>query len=121
MEQWVVSAKKADFKKTAEQFGIDQVTARIIRNREVVGDQAIEEYLHGTLKELHNPEQMKDINLAARLLQEKVKENKRIRILGDYDIDGIQSVYILYSALNRCRAQVDYETGLQMDMASMKD
>ncbi|MCI9082499.1 MAG: single-stranded-DNA-specific exonuclease RecJ [Lachnospiraceae bacterium] len=109
MEQWVVSAKKADFKGIAKRFGIDQVTARIIRNREVIGDQAMEEYLHGTLKELHDPGQMKDITRAARLLQENIKKNKRIRILGDYDIDGIQSVYILYSALKRCRAQVDYE------------
>ncbi|MEY8389765.1 single-stranded-DNA-specific exonuclease RecJ [Lachnospiraceae bacterium] len=109
MEQWVVSAKKADFKGIAKKFGIDQVTARIIRNREVVGEQAVEEYLHGTLKNLHDPRQMKDIVRAAKLLREKISGKKRIRILGDYDIDGIQSVYILYSALSRCKAQVDYE------------
>lgn len=109
MEQWVVSAKKADFKKIAEQFGIDQVTARIIRNREVVGDQAVEEYLHGTINDLHDPRQMKDITWASRLLIGKIREHKRVRILGDYDIDGVQSVYILYSALKHCQAEVDYE------------
>lgn len=109
MEQWVVSAKKADFKKIAQQFGIDQVTARIIRNRDVVGEQALKEYLSGTWKDLHDPRQMKDITRASELLQNKIKENRKIRILGDYDIDGVQSVYILYSALGRLKAQVDYE------------
>ncbi len=107
-EKWVIAAKKADFKGIAKRFGIDQVTARIIRNRDVVGEEAIEEYLHGNLDDLHNPKQMKDIVLAAELLQEKVRQGKRIRILGDYDIDGVQSVYILYSALKRCKARVDY-------------
>ena len=109
MEQWVVSAKKADFKGIAKQFGIDQVTARIIRNRDVVGEQALKEYLSGTWKDLHDPRQMKDITRASGLLQNKIRENRKIRILGDYDIDGVQSVYILYSALSRLKAQVDYE------------
>ena len=108
MEKWVVSAKRADFKKIAEKFGIDQVTARIIRNRDVVGEEAIEQYLFGTLKDLHAPRQMKDIELAAEILKEKIKQGKQIRILGDYDIDGVQSVYILFAALKRCKAQVDY-------------
>lgn len=108
MEKWVVSAKRADFKKIAERFGIDQVTARIIRNREVLGEQAIDEYLHGTLEHLHAPEEMKDMERAAAILQEKLQKKKKIRILGDYDIDGVQSVYILYSALRRCHAEVDY-------------
>lgn len=108
MEKWVVSAKKADFKKIAEKFGIDQVTARIIRNREIVGEQAIEEYLHGTIEHFHNPRQMKDMECAVSILKEKIEEKKKIRIIGDYDIDGIQSVYILYSALRTCGAKVDY-------------
>lgn len=107
-KKWVVAAKRADFQGIAKRFGIDQVTARIIRNREVVGDEDIEKYLHGTREDLHDPAQMKDIILAAERLQEKIKENKRIRILGDYDIDGIQSVYLLYSALSRCKTNVDY-------------
>lgn len=107
-EKWVVAAKKADFKGIAERFGIDQVTARIIRNREVIEDEDIEKYLHGTLDNLNNPAQMKDIARAAEILQEKIEQGKPICILGDYDIDGIQSVYILYSALKRCNAHVDY-------------
>ncbi len=107
-KKWVVSAKRADFKGIAKRFHIDQVTARIIRNREVVGDEAMEEYLHGSLADLNDPAQMKDIILAARMLQEKIIQGGHIRILGDYDIDGVQSVYILYSALLRCHAKVDY-------------
>lgn len=107
-KKWVVSAKRADFKGIAKRFGIDQVTARIIRNRDVVGEEAVEEYLHGSLEDLNDPTQMKDILLAAGLLQEKIEQEKHIRILGDYDIDGVQSVYILYSALRRCHAHVDY-------------
>ncbi len=108
MEKWVVSAKKADFKKISSQFGIDQVTARIIRNRDVLGEEAIEQYLHGDRNSLHDPGRMKDMGRAVAILQEKIQKKKKIRIIGDYDIDGIQSVYILYSALRSCGAQVDY-------------
>lgn len=108
MEKWVVSAKKADFKKISSQFNIDQVTARIIRNRDILGEEAITEYLHGTCAHLHNPKKMKDMERATTILQEKIQEKKKIRIIGDYDIDGIQSTYILYSALHACGAQIDY-------------
>lgn len=108
MEKWVVAAKRADFKKIAEKFGIDQVTARIIRNRDVIGEEAMERYLFGTLNDLHEPRMMKDIELAAGILKEKIEQGKQIRILGDYDIDGVQSVYILLAALKRCGAQVDF-------------
>ncbi len=108
MERWVVSAKRADFKGIGEKFGIDQVTARIIRNRDIVGEGAIEEYLHGGLGALHDPRKMKDMGRAVEILKEKVREGKKVRILGDYDIDGIQSVYILYSALCECGGNVDY-------------
>ncbi len=108
MEKWVVSAKKADFKKISSQFNIDQVTARIIRNRDILGEEAITEYLHGTRAHLHAPKKMKDMERATTILQEKIQKKKKIRIIGDYDIDGIQSTYILYSALHACGAQIDY-------------
>lgn len=109
MEKWVVSAKKADFQGIASQFGIDQVTARIIRNRDIIGTQAIEEYLYGTLEDLHDPHSMKDMGRAVSILQEKLQGGKKIRIIGDYDIDGVQSVFILYSALRECGGVVDYD------------
>ena len=108
MEKWYVAAKKADFKGIARRFGIDQVTARIIRNRDIIEESEIEKYLNGTAADLYPPEEMKDVEKAVALLKEKIAQQKKIRIIGDYDIDGVQSVYILYSALKKAGAVVDY-------------
>lgn len=108
-EKWYVAAKKADFQGIAERFGIDPVTARIIRNRDVVGDDAIRQYLYGTREELCDPAELLGGMEAASLLKQKIEAGKKIRIIGDYDIDGVNSTYILYRALTRCGAQVDYE------------
>lgn len=107
MEKWVVAAKKADFRKIGETFGIDPVIARIIRNRDVVGDEAIREYLFGSIKDLHDPMLFKDMDKAVRILKEKIKQKKPIRIIGDYDIDGIMSTYILKRGLTELGADVD--------------
>lgn len=107
MQQWVVTSKRADFKEIGSRFGIDQVTARIIRNRDVVGEDAIEQYLHGTLTDLADAHQMKDAVQLVEILIRKMQEKKKIRIIGDYDIDGVMSSYILYRALTRCKADVD--------------
>ena len=109
MEKWVVAAKRADFGKIAEKFGIDQVTARLIRNRDIVGDEAIEEYLNGSLLNLHSPHLMRGCDKAVDLLTEKIDAQKKIRIIGDYDIDGVTATYILYRGLTRCGANVDYD------------
>lgn len=98
MEKWVVTMKKADFEQIGRQFSINPVTARIIRNRDVIGEDAVKAYLYGTIADLHNPKSMKDIEKAADILQEKIESKKKIRIIGDYDIDGIQSTYILIKA-----------------------
>lgn len=108
-EKWYVAAKKADFQAIAERFRIDPVTARIIRNRDVVGDEAIRQYLYGTRAELGDPQQLLGGLEAAALLKQKIEEGKKIRIIGDYDIDGVNATCILYQALVRCGAQVDYE------------
>ncbi len=108
MEKWVVAAKRADFKKIAEMFGVDQVTARLIRNRDVVGNEQIEKYLHGTRKDLYAPWLLKDMKLIVEILQEKIGQNAFIRIIGDYDIDGVMATYILFCGLSRLGAKVDY-------------
>ena len=108
-EKWYVAAKKADFQGIAKRFGIDPVIARIIRNRDVVGDDEIRQYLYGTRAELGDPAQLQGGMEAASLLKQKIEAGKKIRIIGDYDIDGVNSTYILYRALTRCGAQVDYE------------
>lgn len=107
-EKWVVSAKKADFQAIGQHFGIDPVLARIMRNRGLTDLQEMNLYLHGTRADLNDPHLLKDADLAAQILREKLKEKKRIRIIGDYDIDGIQSTYILYCALRRLGADADF-------------
>ena len=91
MAKWMVSAKRADFSKIAEKFHIDPVIARIIRNRDIVGDDNIHAFLHGTLENLHSPYLLKDAEKAAAILHKKIKQEKPIRVIGDYDIDGICS------------------------------
>ncbi len=107
-EKWVVSAKGADFKAIGEHFGIDPVIARIMRNRGLTDLEEMEHYLHGDEKDLIDPHLLKDVDLAAEIILKKVKEQKKIRIIGDYDIDGIQSTYILYCALHRIGAEADF-------------
>lgn len=107
MERWVVTAKRADFQAIGERFQIDPVTARIIRNRDVTGEEAIEQYLNGGLEDLYDPWLMKDMEKAADMIVSAVKQKKKIRIIGDYDIDGVMSTYILVTGLCRAGAIVD--------------
>lgn len=103
----MVAAKRADFKGIGERFGIDQVTARIIRNRDVIGEKAIEKYLHGSRKDFYSPWMLKDMEKAVAILQEKIENRNRIRIIGDYDIDGVMSTYILLESLRGLGCDVD--------------
>lgn len=105
---WRVYAKRADFKGIAGKYGIDQVIARIIRNRDICGDAAIDMYLNGDINDMHNPESMKDAVLSVDIITQKIKDKCKIRIIGDYDIDGICSIYILYKGLIAVGADVDY-------------
>lgn len=105
---WRVYAKRADFKGIAGKYGIDQVIARIIRNRDICGDAAIDMYLNGDINDMHNPESMKDAVLSVDIITQKIKDKCKIRIIGDYDIDGICSIYILYKGLMVAGADVDY-------------
>ncbi len=107
MQQWMVINKGADFKGIGNKFHIDPVTARIIRNREVIGDEEIQSFLAGTLQELPDVHLMQDLDLLVEVLDQKIKEKAKILIIGDYDIDGVMSSYILYCALTRCGAKVD--------------
>lgn len=103
----MVAAKRADFKGIGERFGIDQVTARIIRNRDVIGEKAIEKYLHGSRKDFYSPWLLRDMEKAVAILQEKIENRNRIRIIGDYDIDGVMSTYILLESLRGLGCDVD--------------
>ena len=107
MEKWVVAAKKADFNLIGRQFHIDPVIARLIRNRDVVGEEKIKEYLLGTIDTLPSPWLMKDMKKAVDILEKKIQQEAKIRIIGDYDIDGVTSTYILLKGLTRIGANVD--------------
>mgnify|MGYP004522244973 FL=1 len=98
--------KGADFQKIGQKFGISPVTARLIRNREVIGDEAVDKYLNGSLEDLYDPHLLKDAELLTEILKKKIQEKKTIRIIGDYDIDGVMSTYILYKGLKQCGALV---------------
>lgn len=109
MQEWRVFSKRADFAALGERFGIDPVVARIIRNRDVEGEKAVELYLSGTKKDLPDGAGMEDMDRAAALISEAIDSGSRIRIIGDYDIDGICSIYILFKGLLRLGADVDYD------------
>lgn len=105
--KWVVTAKGADFNHIAEKFQIDPVIARIIRNREIVGDESIDKFLNGTPAQMYDPGLLKDVEKAVRILEDKIAHKLPIRIIGDYDIDGVCSAYILYAGLDFLGAVVD--------------
>ena len=107
MERWVVTAKKADFYGIGKEFQIDPVIARIIRNRDVTGEKNIHEYLYGGLSDIPSPWLLKDIKKAVEILKEKIESQAKIRIIGDYDIDGVTSTFILLKGLRRLGANVD--------------
>ncbi len=109
MEKWVVSAKRADFQEISRKFGVDPVIARLIRNREQITDEEIERYLHGRLSDLHSWRLLKGIGELLEILKGKIDQKKKIRIIGDYDIDGICSTYILLKGLLRAGACVDVD------------
>ena len=107
MGNWVLLRKGADFQHISEKFHISPRVASLIRNRDVIGDDAIEKYLNGTIADLYDGMLMKDMDKAVAVLGEKIKENAKIRIIGDYDIDGIQSTYILLEGFRMLGADVD--------------
>ena len=109
MEKWFVMRKGASFQEIAEKFHIHPVIARLIRNRDIVGDENIEQYLHGTILDLYDGMLMKDMDKLVDILTEKIHEGKKIRVIGDYDIDGINATYILLQGLKALGGDVDVD------------
>ncbi len=98
---WYVYNKKADFYGLGAKLGVDPVIIRLMRNRDIIGEEAMQEYLDGGIEKLHDPHKLKDVEILTEILTEKFKENKSIRIIGDYDIDGVMSSYILMEGLSK--------------------
>lgn len=109
MEKWVIMRKGADFQTIAEKFQIHPIIARLIRNRDVIGDENIDFYLNGTIADLHDGMLLKDMDKALDILLEKIHEGRKIRVIGDYDIDGINATYVLLEGLRVLGAQVDID------------
>ena len=107
MAKWMVAAKKADFNKIAKEYGISPVLARIMRNRDICEDEDIRKFLKGTMADLNDPFLMKGMDQASELLLAKIREEKPIRIIGDYDVDGICSTYILECGISHLSGKVD--------------
>lgn len=107
MKNWVEIRKGADFQKISEQYNISPVLARLMRNRDITEDEEIELYLNGTASGLIDGSKMKDVPQAAEILVQKIREQKKIRVIGDYDIDGVNATYILKEGLSRLGADVD--------------
>lgn len=99
--------KKADFNQIAREYHISPILARLIRNRDIIGDEAVDFYLNGTIADLYDGMLMKDMDRAVEILSEKIREEKRIRVIGDYDIDGVNATYILQQGLSELGAKVD--------------
>ena len=106
-ENWVIISISEDYKAIGRRFGIDQVTARIIRNRGVVGDEAMDQYLHGNMSDLGDPFLLQDMEKASSLIRKKIAEGASVRVIGDYDIDGIMSAYLLKRGLLSLGAHAD--------------
>lgn len=107
MEKWFIHTKRADFEQIGNTYQLDPVIARIIRNRDIEGDEQIKMYLHGSMKHLHSPWLMKDMDKAVNIIKEKITSHAKIRVIGDYDIDGVNATYILLNGLRRIGADVD--------------
>ena len=107
MQRWFITMKKADFNRIGEKYHISPILARLIRNRDIIGDDAIDFYLNGTIADLYDGMLMKDMDRAGEILAEKIREEKRIRVIGDYDIDGVNATYILQEGLSVLGADVD--------------
>lgn len=107
MKKWFLYQKKADFNGIGAHYGISPILARILCNRDVQTEEQLHMYLEGTLEDCHDPALLPDIRKAVELLKEKIAAGKAIRVIGDYDVDGICSTYILVEALRRMGAKVD--------------
>ena len=110
-EIWMLQTKRADFNGLAMRLGVSPVAVRIMRNRGLLHEREMRKYLYGTLDDLYDPRQMKGMETAAGIIEKKLIEGKKIRIIGDYDIDGVCSTYILLKGFHRAagNGQIDYE------------
>lgn len=107
MAKWVVMAKRANFDEMAERYQITPMLARMIRNRDLISDEEIDKYLNGTLDDLYDPLLMKDMEKAVGIIRTKIQQKRPIRIIGDYDVDGICASFILRKGISMLGGKAD--------------
>lgn len=109
MKKWFVKNRKTDYKTISKKFGISEIVAKLIVNRDVIEETDIKSFLNPCYENFHNPREMKDLVKGVMIIKEKIEQGKKIMVVGDYDVDGVVSLFQLYSALKRCKAQVVYD------------
>lgn len=107
-QKWYIQQKSADFVGIGKKYNIDPIIARLIRNKDIIEDKDVNLYINGSRTDMYDPFLLKGIGDAVELIHSKIEYKKRIRIIGDYDIDGVMSTYILVSGLRKCGGIVDY-------------
>lgn len=107
MDNWTICNKTGDFDMIKREFSVNDITARLLVNRGITGREEIEAFLHPTIFDLHPASLLLGMEKAASTMATAITDHVRIRVIGDYDVDGIMSTYILTDALRRCGADVD--------------
>ncbi len=108
MERWFIKNKQGDYGKIEERFNVSRFISKLLVNRDILDFDHIESYLDPSLDKLVDPRKMKDLGLATSILKEDIHKGNKIRIVGDYDVDGVMSIYILLEGIKRCGGNVDY-------------
>lgn len=119
-ELWMVQTKRADFSGLAMRLGVSLVAVRVMRNRGLTEEAEMRKYLYGTLDDLYDPRLMKGMEQAAELIARKLKEGKHVRIIGDYDIDGVCSTYILLKGFQRAAKELSQRCSLEAGRYSVE-
>jgi single-stranded-DNA-specific exonuclease len=109
LKKWFIKNRKTNYKDIAKNFGISEIVSKLLVNRDVIDKDSIESFMHPTYDNLHNAREMKDLEKAVGIMKKKIESNEKIMIAGDFDVDGVISIFILYTALKRCGADVVYE------------
>ncbi|NLV89026.1 MAG: single-stranded-DNA-specific exonuclease RecJ [Tissierellia bacterium] len=108
LEKWFIKNRKGDYRSISKTFRISEFLAKLLVNRGITDYVTIDNFLNPNLDKLHNPSLMKDLNIGADIIKDKILNKKKIRIVGDFDVDGVMSIYILYQGLKKCGGLVDY-------------
>ena len=101
LEKWFIKNRPGDLNQISKRHNISKFLSKLLINRSITDNNIIESYLDPTLDKLHKPELMKDLERSTMIIKEKIEGKEKIRIVGDFDVDGVMSIYILYKGIQR--------------------